>query len=63
MIKAINLEKIFKDKKTIKKAVDNISFEANDGEIIGILGPNGAGKTTLLRMIAGIMEPTKGNIY
>ena len=43
-------------------ANDNISFKANKGEIVGILGPNGAGKTTLLRMIAGIMEPTKGEI-
>lgn len=40
----------------------DISFTANDGEIIGILGPNGAGKTTLLRMIAGILEPTEGKI-
>ena len=40
----------------------DITFEANNGEIIGILGPNGAGKTTLLRMIAGILEPTEGKI-
>ena len=43
-------------------ADQDISFTANDGEIIGILGPNGAGKTTLLRMIAGILEPTEGTI-
>lgn len=40
----------------------DITFDAKDGEIIGILGPNGAGKTTLLRMIAGILEPTEGTI-
>ena len=43
-------------------ADNDITFKANDGEIIGILGPNGAGKTTLLRMIAGILEPTAGKI-
>ena len=44
------------------KADDNISFTAKEGEVLGIIGPNGAGKTTLLRMIAGIMEPTSGEV-
>lgn len=43
-------------------AVNGISFDVKNGRILGILGPNGAGKTTLLRMMAGIMEPTKGKI-
>ena len=67
MIKAKDLKKAFvkitdKKKKEIFYADNGISFEAHDGEIIGILGPNGAGKTTLLRMIAGILEPTEGTI-
>lgn len=67
MIEVKNLKKKFikttKDKKTVEfYADDDISFKANKGEIVGILGPNGAGKTTLLRMIAGIMEPTSGNV-
>ena len=41
-------------------AVDHISLNANDGEILGILGPNGAGKTTLLRMMGKLMNPTEG---
>lgn len=43
-------------------ADNNISFTAKEGEVVGIIGPNGAGKTTLLRMIAGIMEPTSGEV-
>ena len=51
-----------KKEREVFLADDDITFEANDGEIIGILGPNGAGKTTLLRMIAGILESTEGKI-
>ena len=40
------------------KAVDNISFEIKDGEVVGFLGPNGAGKTTTMNMITGFIEPT-----
>lgn len=43
-------------------AVDNISFEINDGEIIGLLGPNGAGKSTTMNMLTGFIEPTNGEI-
>ncbi len=44
------------------KAVDNVSFAVNKGEIFGLLGPNGAGKTTLIRMILGIFQPDSGEI-
>lgn len=44
------------------RAVDNINFEINEGEILGFLGPNGAGKTTTLRMITCFLSPTSGNI-
>ena len=58
-----NFAKINKKKEKEEfTAVDNLSFDVNEGEILGILGPNGAGKTTLLRMIAGIMQPNKGTI-
>lgn len=51
-----------KTKKNTKVAVDNVSFTANDGEILGILGPNGAGKTTTLRCMTTLLSPTAGTI-
>ena len=43
-------------------AVNNISFEIEEGEIVGFLGPNGAGKSTTMNMITGFIEPTSGKI-
>ena len=43
-------------------AVNNISFEVKDGEVVGFLGPNGAGKSTTMNMITGFIEPTVGKI-
>jgi ABC-2 type transport system ATP-binding protein len=45
-----------------QKAVDDISFDIEQGSIFGLLGPNGAGKTTLLRMITGIFFPDEGEV-
>ncbi len=44
------------------KAVDDISFEVDKGEIFGFLGPNGAGKTTTISMISGLLKPDSGKI-
>jgi ABC-2 type transport system ATP-binding protein len=43
-----------------RRALNNISFDANQGEIVGFLGPNGAGKTTTMRILTGYMPPTEG---
>jgi ABC-2 type transport system ATP-binding protein len=43
-------------------AVDRVSFEINQGEIVGLLGHNGAGKTTIMKMLTGYLEPTAGSI-
>ncbi|HEY6956309.1 MAG TPA: gliding motility-associated ABC transporter ATP-binding subunit GldA [Flavisolibacter sp.] len=45
-----------------QRAVDNISFKVNEGEIVGFLGPNGAGKSTTMKMITGYLEPTAGDV-
>ena len=58
MISIENLTKYYGD----FKAVDNISFTVNDGDILGFLGPNGAGKTTTLKMLTCFMPPTEGTI-
>lgn len=44
------------------KAVHNLDFEVNQGEIIGIIGPNGSGKTTSLNLLTGFLKPTTGKI-
>ena len=58
MLKVENVTKYY-DKHL---AVDNLSFEVQDGEIFGLLGVNGAGKTTTFRMIIGLLDPTSGKI-
>ena len=44
-----------------QKAVDDISFKLNRGEIVGFLGPNGAGKSTTMKMITGYLKPNQGS--
>lgn len=58
ILKVSNLTKKFKD----FLAVDDISFELKEGEILGLLGPNGAGKTTTIQMLLGILTPTAGSV-
>lgn len=58
MLEVKNITKYYGD----FKAVDNLSFTVNKGEIFGLLGVNGAGKTTTFRMIMGLLEPSSGSI-
>jgi len=46
-----------------RRAVDHVTFEAQQGEILGFLGPNGAGKTTTMRILTGYMPPTDGEAF
>ena len=55
-----SLKSLFRPKTEIVKAVDGISFEVPEGEILGFIGPNGAGKSTVIKMLTGILTPTSG---
>ncbi len=57
-----SIKSLFSEYETYSTAVDDISFNINEGEIIGVLGPNGAGKTTTLKMLSGLLYPTEGKI-
>ena len=59
MIKVDNLSKNYDD----VKAVKSISFELQDGQVVGFLGANGAGKSTTLKIMTGYISPTSGNVY
>ena len=56
------IKSIFKPEIKLKKAVKNISFEVEKGEVIAFIGPNGAGKSTTIKMLTGILYPDKGDI-
>lgn len=57
-----NIEKYYGNKGNVSKAIDEISFEVEQGEFVGIMGPSGSGKTTLLNCIATIDQVTTGRI-
>ncbi len=57
-----SIKHLFNKKYNIKKAVDDISFDINEGEIVGFIGPNGAGKSTTIKMLSGILYPDDGSV-
>ena len=60
LVEVKNLGKVYKDG---YRAVADLSFTVERGQVVGLLGPNGAGKTTTLRMVMGLIFPTEGSIY
>lgn len=57
-----SLKHLFSRKYDLKRAVDDISFSINEGEIVGFIGPNGAGKSTTIKMLSGILYPDEGQV-
>ena len=62
-IRLVNLTKIFADKNSEVRAVDNLDITIPSGKLVGLLGPSGCGKSTTLYMIAGLHEPSSGQIF
>ena len=56
------MKTLFKREYKYIKAVDNVSFTINKGEIVAYIGPNGAGKSTTIKMLTGILKPDSGEI-
>ena len=56
------IKHFFKRQTKSLKVIKDISFEINEGEIVGFLGANGAGKTTILKMLCGLIYPSEGSI-
>ncbi|HBT51446.1 MAG TPA: macrolide ABC transporter ATP-binding protein [Petrotoga sp.] len=63
LIKAIELYKVYNDKRVKVEALKNVTLTIKKSEFIGILGPSGSGKTTLLNCLSAIDNPTRGEIY
>ena len=64
VISAVGLTKEFRDfwNKPKAKAVNDLDFEVNEGEVLGLLGPNGSGKSTTVKMLLGLLYPTAGRL-
>ena len=59
IMEARNITKVFPG----VKALDNISFDISEGEVVALLGENGAGKSTLIKVLSGIYQPDEGELY
>jgi lipopolysaccharide export system ATP-binding protein len=56
------LVKVYKQRGTLRRVVDQVALSLRKGETVGLLGPNGAGKTTTFNMVVGLVKPTEGTV-
>ena len=63
ILRVQGLTKVYSSAGGVKKAVDNVAFQVNKGEVFGLLGPNGAGKTSTIKCICGLLNFEEGEIY
>lgn len=63
ILKVENLSKVYSDRQSPVKALDDVSFTVQKGEFVAIIGASGSGKSTLLHMIGGVDYPTSGKVY
>lgn len=61
-MQVVSVKNLVKDYGSFR-ALNGVSFEVHEGEVFGLIGPNGAGKTTTFRILAGLLQPTHGEVY
>ena len=63
LLEVKNLTKVYGEKSTLVKALDDVSFNVNEGEYVAIVGSSGSGKSTLLHILGGVDRPTSGSVF
>lgn len=63
LLEVKNLTKVYGEKSTLVKALDDVFFNVNEGEFVAIVGSSGSGKSTLLHILGGVDRPTSGSVF